>query len=78
MEYDPKYYECKVNCKKDLKCIKKCKHTFSYQLLDSYKNQTVFLLLSLTTIFIFLYDNVLGIIIMSILFFLFKYKRNNI
>ena len=78
MEYDPKYYECKVNCKNDSKCIKKCKHMYGYSLLDSYKNQTVLLILLVTTILIFLYDYVLGIIIMSILFFLFKYKRNNI
>jgi len=72
MEYDPKYYECKVNCKKDLKCIKKCKHTFSYQLLNSYKNQTVFLILSLTTIFIFLHDYILGIFLISLLLLFLK------
>ena len=55
MEYDPKYYECKVNCKNDSKCVKKCKHTFSYQLLESYKNQTVLLILLGTTILIFFY-----------------------
>ena len=72
MEYDPKYYECKVNCKNDLKCIKKCKHTFSYSLLNSYKNQTVFLILSLTTIFIFLHDYILGIFLISLLLLFLK------
>ncbi len=72
MEYDPKYYECKVNCKKDLKCIKKCKHMYSYSLLNSYKNQTVFLILSLTTIFIFLHDYILGIFLISLLLLFLK------